>query len=379
MNDIIQIRPVEGSRRVAKKITQEFYASVEHENSGGDAIMKEDFNDDRWDGTQQTAMPIYDYKLGRFRIIDPTDHEYKKELLENSEELNKLAARCKFKREFGPNKGEYINEIDIFDDDDDFMRHSDLYITHESGKGDYDSANPINKIMILHLMAEPDYQIGGKNSTTPIRVGVKYLIINPEIDKKVAKDTREKRYLAMKNITSLGTNKSKKLSLAMALNILDGYQDVKDVDLDSLLDEYAMDAKTELSPNKSKQDYFNELFDLGDDLLKASFIYTAGVKFGFIRYNSTIWQAFGENIGKDKDAAISYLMTDDGMLLIERLQQAIYTSNLVEDDYKNIVKNIFNVSEDLKTQTYAEVSAKELEITNAYEKNKKRNSDKVEE
>ena len=137
--------------------------------------------------------------------MDPTDVNLLRPLVDpvsqeaGFKKLNEIVKRLRLKND----KGELITSIDIFNQDDDFLTHDDVFIKLNGGLGDFDDTNPIHDIMLLHLRATEEFEVGPEKNHPIMNIKVKYVIVDPELEERLIKEQRLNRRKVTRALDSL--------------------------------------------------------------------------------------------------------------------------------------------------------------------------------
>lgn len=312
---IVHIKPAPDSKAFKANIVEQVYQ--QKNDSDEKILVSEDiYKGERWDGTFQYDLPKFIYSKNRFTILDPLDKT--KELTvdspkESMEELNRLVKQCYLKYEKGhPLEGQLIEKANIYDDCDPFFTHNSVFLKKSAGEAFVDDENPINKIMLLILPTFKDTIFGGNRMMGSMPAGIKTIIVDDQVDKKLYNDLRKNRAKAQQIIDSLQNFDKVKIALAIGLisnpDFIADNQSIDDLDI--LLDEYAFDTKANAIGNRySKQEYFIYIYEQGANILNATWLFHKGKKEGIVKNFQGTYQAFGVNLGKTYDDAITFIAT----------------------------------------------------------------------
>lgn len=330
---LISIVPRKGSRKFKQSISEEFYRV--NENGVKEHTETRNYDSERWDDTREERIPIFDLQKEHFLIIDPRDPMKKKLLTDNCPELNVLVKGCKKRYDQDhPKANQIIEEADIFDRLDPFFTHDECMLVLDSGAGIINDKSPLNKIMLLCVLALDDFAIGGSKHNDHLPSKVRYLVVDTTIDRKIKKKKREYTKEVNKILDSLDYKTALKFALALGIT-----QDIefKDKDLlDELLYDYGHNSLDKISgTNITHQKNFIDVFNMGNSVLDASYIFTLGTSKGIIKYLNGSYQAFGVILGKDRDSSISFLTIPAQNYLLTRIsegaKQVDNTDSLLHD------------------------------------------------
>lgn len=345
------IKPRKGSRSFSSNIIKQYFDSPEDEANNRPS-REVPYEGERWEGTMEDILPIYSWSKGRFMIVDPEDITKSKLLENNSDTLNELVKRCRFRYEEGhPKQGEPIEKADIFDPEDPFFRHTDTYITLSAGRGSFEDSVALNEIMMLCALGTDEFEIGGSKENPYLNAKVRYIVVDQSIDRRVRRNRREKTKLAIEKLSQLSENDQIKVALALNL-IQDPYMEDKGV-IEELLWDYANNNTDIVRGMNTKQDEFLNIIEQGKTLLNASYLFTLGLKEGVIRRLDLMYQAFGQVLGKNREDAISYLTENPNAELYEKIENAV--RHLVKSNEKaNMVTKKKRKKPSIKLETEEE-------------------------
>lgn len=351
----INIIPRKNSRKFSRDIKVQYFSNAENERDG---IVErtEDYDDEFWAGTSQAIAPDYWHSLRRFRIIDPEDPSMQRELEQNSTALNKLITECEFRY---PNnypdpslRGRKIESANIFDDKDAFFRHEDLVLRLDSGDGGLDDTNPLNKLFLLILLGKEEFALGGKTQNGPMNSKVRWIVVDANLDRKFKKALRDQDKKARKALADITDNDSNTAKMCLTLGLITEIGTLDKIDLEDLLYEYATDQKTIIpGTTETQQDKFLKTYELGTEILDASYAFSQGFQYGVIKKIDNIYKAFGIILGQDRDTAISFLTIEDQKVLLDRIQMAVDTHLGVKTVTSKTLEDVKISNEDLTEES----------------------------
>jgi len=380
----IKIVPREGSRKIGTNIVKKYYDSLAHV-AREESSSEEVFKDERWTGTLQKFVPVFYNSLRRYPFMDPTDVNLLRPLVDpvsqeaGFKKLNEIVKRLRLKND----KGELITSIDIFNQDDDFLTHDDVFIKLNGGLGDFDDTNPIHDIMLLHLRATEEFEVGPEKNHPIMNIKVKYVIVDPELEERLIKEQRLNRRKVTRALDSLD-KMSKKIKVALMLNLIDKHTVNKESTLDNLIEAYAFDDKTYAFKTTTRQQHFLQVMEEDDNVLDAHYLFSLAMELGFIKYNNSHYMAFGEILGGTRTTAIENLALENYKHLFKQLADACkFGIQMQLVDKKNDEDQRGSLSEHSKiiNETYASKILKEddtepVKDTEPSQKEKEKGKDK---
>jgi len=319
----LAFRPRKGSRKFNKEITKEVWNKVEG-TSREELVETGVYDSERWDGTREERVPVYNHRKGRFTIMDPDDITRSKELTKNSDTLHELVAACKLQHEeYHPKHREYITKADIFDQNDPFFTHDDTMFILDSGSAFFDDDNPLNKIMTCVLLTHDDFGVGGATLTNSLNSKVRYLLVDTSIDRRIKKKRRELTKQVNKVLETISDADALKVALALNLISDPSFGD-KDI-IEEILYDYAHNNvdKVDGVENMTKQEHFLKVVGMGTKILNTSFIFSKALNLGIIKRVDLAYRAFGSILGKERDQAINFLTIPSQAHIYERIEAAI--------------------------------------------------------
>lgn len=266
-----------------------------------------EYKRERFPNSTQGERPIaFSISKRRYNIKDYTV---------NSEELNELVKRCNLINDipshFAFNKK--IEECDIFNIKDPFFNHKSLRLILNEGYGSLDTDNPLDLILYKGVLVNNKYQVGGETSNTALSGRAKYIIVDSSIDKDAKKNARAIRKEAELLIDNMTDEKKRSLALAMGLITSED----TDIDLiNDIFDEYAL--------NPKKQQSFIKFAKSSNEELETRSYINKGFR-GLIKKDreTNTFTLFGIQIGKDKQAVVTYLLNPINNEILYRLKKAI--------------------------------------------------------
>lgn len=360
----IKIVPREGSRKIGTNIVKKYYDSLAHV-AREESSSEETFQDERWTGTLQKFVPVFYNDLRRYPFMDPTDPNLLRPLVDpGSQEagfkkLNDIVKRLRLKND----KGEVITSIDIFNQDDDFLTHDDVFVKLNGGLGDFDDTNPIHDMMLLHLRATEEFEVGPEKNHPVMNIKVKYVIVDPELEERLIKEQRLNRRKVTRALDSLD-KMSKKIKVALMLNLIDKHTVNKESTLDNLIEAYAFDDKTYAFKTTTRQQHFLQVMEQDDNVLDAHYLFSLAMELGFIKYNNSHYMAFGEIVGGTRTTAIENLALDNYKHLFKQLAEACkfgLQMQIVDKDSNPDQKESISEHKKIITETYTSKVLKEEE------------------
>jgi hypothetical protein len=329
-SNTVIIKPAPNSGRFFK--TDDKMTAAIQETKGKNALGEEvvvassPYSAQRFEGTRQRKGARFNYSKRKFGIIDPEDATKTQELTRNSEVLNALVKACRLTVDIEdhPDFGKPITKADIFDRKDPFFIHRKFNLTLEAGEAIVPTSHrdPLNVLAILVLMTHKEFSVGTGNKRSPRKTGVRYIIVDKNLQKAEKKKTRSKDKKANELYHKL--NDEHKSKLAVALGLLNTNKLDSDI-IDDLIYDYATDNITFLpkTNGKTKQDIFIETLSKGRGYLNASYMFHIAKSKGIISYTNKVFNAYGHELGLTSSEAINYLTLESSNAIYERIAEAV--------------------------------------------------------
>lgn len=282
-----------------------------------------EFKQERLPGSSQREMPIaFSGSKRRFLIKDYDN---------NSEELNALVKKCNFINDMPkhPEYGRLITSCDIFNQMDPFFNNKKLHILLSEGAGILNTDIPVDLILYKGALVNPKFQIGGDKINPALSGRAKYIIVDRSIDVTVKRNARALKKEATDIVDSMTDDK--KLTVALAMGLIKS----EDTDIETVTDilyEAAEDTKGYSETGLSKQEYLIKIAKSDADDLATRKIINVAFSKGFVKRDkeTTNYVLFGNQIGKDKQAATNYLLNPINNEMLFKLKQAIDLSKTAE-------------------------------------------------
>jgi len=327
-SNVIIIKPVPNSKKFKNRegnltaMTEEFY----QKDGNGENVLVDSkpYESERFEDTTQDKIIPYSFSKRRFLLIDPDDITGTKQLEANSKKLNSMVAQCKIKYpDNHPRRGQFIEEVNIFDIDDPFFTNPKVRITLRKGEGiiNVDDNNMINQVVMLGLKASKEFQVGSAISNSMLSAQTRYIIVDKEIDRKEKAKVRQLDSKARDYFHKLTAEKQVKIAIALGL-IKSPKTDPTIIN--ELLWDYATDTVTKVFDGRmTKQEFFVNLLESGSTRVENSYLFHLAKDAGIIKYQNKLFTAFGIKLGETVDKSIEYLSLNTNEVLISRLQEAI--------------------------------------------------------
>ena len=316
MSNIVTIKPKSSSKKFFSNAVQ--YRSATSEGGETRDQQAGTFNGERFPNSRQLKRPKYSYGKRKW-LLDGFDT--------NSKELNDLVKACKFRYPKGhPEEGKMINECDIFDMNDAFFTHKQLFIRMSEGEMKLDKDRPLDEIMLRALKSDVQYQVGA-NAKGIMSSRTKYVITDKQMDSNIKKEVRDK--LLKINTLFSTSNYDKKLKIATAMNIVRG-EEIDPDTLDDLLYKTITDNgdSKPLEEDKSYADLFILLAEGSNDSLENKSLINKAKKEGFLRYQRKEgYMLFGIRIAGKMSEVEEYFLDEKNQDIIARLEKAIDDAN----------------------------------------------------
>lgn len=314
MEQLVLVRPKPGSKKF--KTTEGIKNVYSISRDEGQTYLDESigtYDKERFPKSRQMFRPEWSYGKRRWML---------KGYENNSEDLNKLVAACKFKYKLGhPLQNQFIKECDIFDFNDAFFSHKMLRALAQEGDVVLDKSRPFDQIILAGLLSNPKFQYstdGNINTTTSNRV--KYIIIDKGIEQNKRKTNREKELLVgdlWKNLTD-----KKKMAIAISLNLI-ASEDTDRGLIDDILYDYANSKENAKGLAISKQDLFIQMCNMDTAKLNIQFTIGKAKAAGYLKRTKQGWMLFGVNIGKSDQNVEEYFSNPDNQEMLFRLDEQL--------------------------------------------------------
>lgn len=360
----VKIVPREGSRKIGTNIIKKYYDSLAHV-AREEPSTEEKFTDERWTGTIQKFVPVfYGGQTRMYPFVDPTDPNLMRPLLDpvkqksGFDKLNEMVKRLRLRDD----DGKTIEQVDIFNQDDPFLTHDDVFIKLNGGVGNFDDKNLIQNILLLHLRATEEFAVGPEKDHPPMNLKVKYVIVDNDLQERLE---LERRANSRKVVYALDSLKklSDKVKIGLMLNLIDKHTVNKESTLDSLLENYAMDNKTIAYNNVTKQQHFLQVLEKDQAILDAHYLFALASDKGFIKYNNLHYMAFGEVIGGTRLTAVENLSLVQYKHIYDRLAESCKLAVEVQmaDSKSADIKESLSQHKKILSETFSDLVIKEDE------------------
>jgi len=275
-----------------------------------------EFKQERLPGSSQREMPIsFSNSKRRFLI---KDHD------NNSDELNALVKNCNFINDMSkhPEFGRIIISCDIFNQMDPFFNNRKLHLLLSEGAGVLNTDIPVDLILYKGILINPKFQVGGDKVNPALSGRAKYIIVDKSIDVTAKRKARALKDEAAELVKSMSDEK--KLTVGLAMGLIKS----EDTDIDTVTDilyEAAEDTKPYSETGLTKQQYLIKIAKSDADDLGTRKIINVAFSKGFVKRDkeTTNYVLFGNQIGKDKQAATNYLLNPINNEILFKLKQAI--------------------------------------------------------
>lgn len=242
---------------------------------------------------------------------------------EKHKELNALVKACKLKySDKDPRAKTYIEEADVYDSDDAFFNHRALRIISYEGQLSLDKSRPIDKIILLGLQPNNQFQEGGEKINPLLSSRVKYVITDKNIDTKIKKELRNDMMEATKLYAAL--NDDKKVKIAMAMGLISN-ENVDRALVDEVLWDVCQDSKSMMGGSKiTKQKAFINLCKTGGEELRIRHMIQKAKASGNLKRNKTQgWLLFGQPVGSTDGKLYEYFSNPENQEAMMRLEKAL--------------------------------------------------------
>lgn len=313
MAEIVTIRPRSGSKMfkaVKGQITQ--FQKITEGGQDTDRSAGE-YKSERFPNSRQMFRPMWSNSKRRWLI---------KNFDSNSEDLNKLVTSCKLKYEKNSHKpNQYIMEADLYDANDPFFNHKSLKVITYEGQITLDKNRPIDKIILLSLQANHQFQEGGESINPLLSSRVRYVITDKNLDTSIKKKTRQTSLDALKLYDKLSDDK--KVKIAMAMGLISN-ESVDRVLIDEVLWEACQDNVTKASNKESKQDIFIKMCNSDSTELNMKHLIQKAKASGKLKKNKTQgYLLFGQPIGTTESKIFEYFSNPENQEMLIRLEQSL--------------------------------------------------------
>jgi hypothetical protein len=309
MSEIVIIKPKKNSKKFFSTARQ-FQKSVD---SQGKTIEVEAgaFNGERFPNSRQMFRPVWSFSKRRWLI---------KGFETNSEELNKLVSKCKFKHPKNhPSQGKYIDEADVFDLNDPFFNHINLYVRAKEGEVTLDKSNPLDNIILKSIEANEQFQLGDKGSVLSART--KYVIVDNSISNEVKKSSMTSKKEAFRLLDALTFEK--KVKIAMSMDLIVGAK-IEPDDLDVILFSAIEENKQRIADKMNTIDLFISLCNMDTESLNLKHLVVRAKKAGVLRKTQADgFLLFGNKVGKTLKEVERYFLNDENSDIIARTREAV--------------------------------------------------------
>jgi hypothetical protein len=309
MSEIVTIKPKKNSKRFFSTARQ-FQKVSEADGTTRDQEAGA-YNGERFPNSRQMFRPYWSFSKRRWVMEGFST---------NSPELNTLAAKCKLKYPKGhPKVSQYIDEADLFDINDPFFNHINLFVRAKEGETTLDKSNPIDYAILLALQGNDQFQSGEKGSVLSSRT--KYVITDNTTSNTAKKGDMNRKKEAFKLLDALKFDK--KVKIAMSMELIVG-PDVDPEDLDLVLFNAIEADKTRADGKTKTIDLFIGLCSISSEDLNIKHLIARAKKSGVLRKTQADgYLLFGNKIGRSLKEVESYFMNEDNSDIIGRTTDAV--------------------------------------------------------
>lgn len=324
MAEIVTIRPKSGSKRFkAIKGQMSQFQKITEESGAERNELAGEYKSERFPNSRQMFRPMWGSSKRRWLMSGFDKFDTKEQ-----NELNELVAKCKLK--YGakdPRAMQYITEADIYDSNDPFFNHKSLRVITYEGQVSLDKSRPLDKIILMALQADSQFQQGGETVNPMLSQRVRYVITDRNIDVKIKRAHRTKIMKSTKLYDNLTDNK--KFKIAMSMGLISSEKTDRSI-IDEVLWDACQDNKTKLSNKMSKQDLFISMCIATSEELNTRHMIQKAKASGNLKKNKQQgWLLFGEAISRTDAKLYEYFNNPDNQEILLRLE------NVLEDDQSN--------------------------------------------
>ena len=313
MPQLVTVKPKEGSRKFTIRGNMTQYNKIDGNMNTTEVRSTGEYRGQRFPNSRQFIRVKWSYSKRRWLLAGAS---------KNSERLNEIVKACKLKYEDDHKRaGDYIETADLFDMDDPFFTHSKLKMVAREGEFVLDKDYPKDKILIMAIQAQHEFEVNGIRNTGAHSSRVKYVITDKNIDNKTKVNARNKELEAIELYRSLDDDKKIKIAIAMGFVSNDN----ADIDtVDQMLYEAAKNTSIRKGSTVTVQDYFIGLVNASTDEINIRYLIHKARGAGYLKkVRNQGWMMFGQPIGRTDRDVYDYFKNGDNSDMIIRLEETM--------------------------------------------------------